>query len=369
MHTPYGAANQNPTSQYQRLGTGAATDPNALTSLPTVSVALATAAKMQASDVHIAEGMPPWVRHGGAFGPLAGLNAVSAAEVNAVMHQWGSGPDTSETVIVEDRRWRLTCFKAANGLRASFRRVPSFPPELQKLGLPEEVETLISHSDGLIITAGATGAGKTTTLASLVNEINMTQSVHILTVEDPIEYRYAGGRSLISQRNVPVEEQRIALKTALRADPDVVFLGECRLPEHFDLCLTLAATGHLVLTSVHARDAASACQRVASATGNSGRSSLAQTLRAVISQRLIPDMHDHTKRHVAAEVMINRPAIQQFIRPDGEIGAIQRLLRDEHKGMDRVLLDMVIKGQISVDSARNEALDIDHLNNLLERLL
>ena len=330
-----------------------------------VSAALLVADELRASDVHVAEGQPPWIRHGGTFGAVPGLAAVPGEEIRNVMHGWGSGPDSSVTIMWNGQRWRLTCFETSDGLRAVFRRVPSAPPQLEMLGLPAEVSDLASLNDGLIITAGSTGSGKTTTLASLVNHINVSRSLHILTIEDPVEYLYPKGRSMISQRHVPIEDQRIALSTALRSDPDVVFLGECRLAEHFEMCLTLAATGHLVLTTIHARDAATTCERIAAATGDSGRASLAQTLRAVISQRLIPDAHNPTRRHVAAEVMINRPVTQQWIRPGGDISGISRMLRDEAKGMDRVLVNLVKQGKITAEAGRSEALDIAHYDDLL----
>ena len=330
-----------------------------------VAAALSVADELRASDVHIAEGEPPWVRHGGTFAPVPGLAAVSSDELRTVTYQWGAGPDTSVTITWSGQRWRLTCFETSDGLRTVFRRVPSAPPPLEMLGLPPEVGELTSLNDGLIITAGSTGSGKTTTLASLVNQINLSRAVHILTIEDPIEYQYPKGRSMISQRHVPIDGQQMALSTALRSDPDIVFLGECRLAEHFEMCLTLAATGHLVLTTIHARDAATTCERIAAATGDSGRASLAQTLRAVISQRLVPDAHNPTRRHVAAEVMINKPVTQQWIRPGGDISGISRMLRDEARGMDRVLVNLVKNGKITAEAGRSEALDIAHFNDLL----
>lgn len=330
-----------------------------------VASALSVADELRASDVHIAEGVPPWVRHGGTFAPVPGLAAVSREEIRAVMYEWGKGPDTSDTIVWNGQRWRLTCFEASDGIRTVFRRVPSAPPPLDMLGLPPDVGELTSLNDGLIITAGSTGSGKTTTLASLVNQINLSRAVHILTIEDPVEYNYPQGRSMISQRHVAIDDQQMALSTALRSDPDIVFLGECRLAEHFEMCLTLAATGHLVLTTIHARDAATTCERIAAATGDSGRASLAQTLRAVISQRLIPDAHNPTRRHVAAEVMINKPVTQKWIRPGGDISGISRMLRDEARGMDRVLVNLVRQGKITAEAGRSEALDIAHFNDLL----
>ena len=345
--------------------TGEASTPSETGGADLVAAALSVAEELRASDVHIAEGQPPWIRHGGTFGPVPGLAPVSRDEIRHIMYSWGGGPDTSDTIMWDGQRWRLTCFESSNGLRTIFRRVPSAPPPLESLGLPAEVSDLASLSDGLIVTAGSTGSGKTTTLASLVNHINVSRSLHILTIEDPVEYLYPKGRSMISQRHVPIEDQRIALSTALRSDPDVVFLGECRLVEHFEMCLTLAATGHLVLTTVHARDASTTCERIAAATGDSGRASLAQTLRAVISQRLIPDAHNPTRRHVAAEVMINKPVVQQWIRPGGDISGISRMLRDEARGMDRVLVNLVKQGRITAEAGRSEALDIAHFDDLL----
>ena len=306
------------------------------------------------------------MRHGGTFAPIPGAEPVPGDEIEKVMNRWGGGPDTSEMVVLGGRRWRITCFEADDGLRVVFRRILSNPPPLESLTLPPEAKALVGLNDGLIVTAGSTGSGKSTTLASLINEINMKRDVHILTIEDPIEYQYPPGKSMVSQRHVPIERQEIALSTALRSDPDIVLLGECRTIPHFEMCLTLAATGHLVLTSIHARDASSTCERIAAATGDPGRSVLAQTLRAVISQRLIMDIRDRRRRHLAAEVMINKPAYQMAIRPGGDISNIQRMLRDEAKGMDRVLAEMHMANKISRESARNEALDAAHFDDLLK---
>lgn len=328
--------------------------------------ALARADSLKASDVHIAADTPPWIRHGGTFAPMPGAEPVPAGEVARVMDSWGGGPDTSEMVVLGGRRWRITCFEADDGLRVVFRRILSNPPPLESLTLPAEAKALVGLSDGLVVTAGSTGSGKSTTLASLINEINMKRDVHILTIEDPIEYQYPPGKSMVSQRHVPIEKQELALSTALRSDPDIVLLGECRTIPHFEMCLTLAATGHLVLTSIHARDASSTCERIAAATGDPGRSVLAQTLRAVISQRLIMDVRDRRRRHLAAEVMINKPAYQHAIRPGGDISNIQRMLRDEAKGMDRVLAEMHMANKISREAARNEALDAAHFDDLIK---
>lgn len=330
------------------------------------STALKVAQELEASDVLIVEGKAPWIRRGGTFEAVHWLPVISQEDAEMVVYQWGNGIDTSETIEVDGDRWRLTCFDTSDGLRASFRRIPKYPPPIHELNLPPTISTLTRLKDGLIVASGATGAGKSTTLASLINSINLTQSVHILTIEDPVEYIYPEALSVVSQRNVPVESQKFALKTALRSDPDIVLLGECRLREHFELCVTLAATGHLVFTSVHARDAASTCQRFQEATGDIGRSNLAQTLRAVISQRLIPDAHDISQRHLAVELMLTNPAIQAYIRPGGDITGIQRHLRDSHAGMDNILLNLVLQGKISADSGRNAALDIDHFEFLLE---
>ena len=355
-------------------------DPTAagLSRSPVVSLALSRAATWHASDVHAKPGAKPWVRRGGTFMAMDDMPDLTENELRAAIEDIG-GYESSTTILQRDTtgdatgnpsgtvsRWRATTYGAVAGSQIAFRRIPEMPPQLELLGLPDEIRSLASKDAGLIITSGATGSGKTTTLAALVRQIAETRSEHILTIEDPIEYRYPDARSFITQREIPSIGYRAALEIAMRSDPNVVLLGECRTREEFEGCMDLAATGHLVLTTLHARDAATTCERIATVTEDPGRAMLSQTLLAIVSQRLLPTAEDRSKRHCAAEVMLNNHACASAIALDGNIRDIRLHLSNEGKSLDRVMAKMVLDGKILEETALSNAIDPDSLNEYLK---
>lgn len=318
--------------------------------------ALRVCVDLFASDVHVACGAVPWIRQGGRFAPDESLGFVAADEVRVCAEGLG-GEDSSVAVEAAGSRWRATVYGALDGTRLAFRRVASDPPVLGMLGLPESVRGLAGLRDGLIIAAGATGSGKSSTLAALIDLINETRACHIMTLEDPIEYVHRPKRAMISQRQVPSDATAQALLTAMRADPDVVLVGECRSRAQFETAMEMAATGHLVLTTLHARDCVSTCERIAAATGVQGEQMLSQTLRAVIAQRLIPDIEDERKRHCAAEIMIMDNFYANKIKPGGNTSEIRQQLSNESCSLDIVLAEMVREQKISHAAALREATD------------
>lgn len=325
----------------------------------------ATSLNPAASDVHLRAGAVPWLRQGGLFAEHDICGPVPAGQLRAVS-AWVGGYDETSTVQDHNgRRWRATSFEAVDGPRAVFRRIPESPPRLEALGLPARVRRLSTLNSGLIIAAGATGSGKTTTLAAVVQLICDTRAVSVLTIEDPVEYLFQPRRGMIAQREVKVEAQTQALNTSLRSDPNVVLFGECRVREHFELCLTLAVTGHLVLTSVHAADGASTCERIAAETGRRGRSMLAQSLRAVAAQRLVPDAGDPRRRHAIVELMESSNALRQYIKPGGDMSRIRTRLHDQHDSMDSALLAAVNAGRITLEDARAEAVELEEFDRLV----
>ena len=345
-----------------------------------IEKALSEAADISASDVHVRSGILPQIRRGDCLEPMQrDASAVSDEEIRQAVTaiRQSRGMEDSTTVIYNDSitkdgvtskrstRWRVTPFETLLGPHIAYRRIPDIPPDLGDLGLPHEVRSLASLEDGLIITAGATGSGKTTTLAALLRLIIETRSVHVLTIENPIEYTYPEGRALVTQREVAPADYTKALTLALRSDPDVVLLGECRSKEEFEGCMDLAMTGHLVLTTMHARDATATCERIATLTGKPGRSMLSQTLQAVIAQRLLPAVGDPSRRHCAAEFLENSTAVRNHLKPDGgDIGQIRQHLSGQARSLDRVLSRLVDKGSILEETALAACIDKEAFENL-----
>ena len=321
----------------------------AITGLPSaIERVLASAAQRGASDIHLAPNQPPWVRHGGEFKPEAG-EAPLSAEVVAACGQWAGGTDVSITRVAAQCRWRVTAYTTADGWRVSFRVIPSRPPAFEQLGLPDEVRALAALEDGLIITAGATGSGKTTTLAALIALIVRSRPIHLLTIEEPLEYQYESAVALVTHRELGMDglKPETALATAMRSDPDIVLFGEMRRPEDFHLCMELASSGHLVLTTLHARDSGTVCERITAATGVGGRSVLAQVLRAIIVQKLVPAAQDPRIRYVAAEVLMMDPSMRSIIRPGGQLTRIESTLTNQRRTLDVALANLVREGKIT----------------------
>ena len=204
------------------------------------------------------------------------------------------------------------------GLDAAVRIIPNSIPTCSGLGLPEALRKLSELKSGLVLLTGVTGSGKSTTLAAIVNEINRHRAVHILTLEDPVEYRFASDRSLIHQREIGSDTVDFAsgLRAALREDPDVIVVGELRDLETISIVVTAAETGHLVLSTLHTRSAVETVDRIIDVFPEQQqrqiRVQLAGCLQAVVSQQLLPDKRGG--RTAAFEIMIVTPALRNLIR-------------------------------------------------------
>lgn len=324
---------------------------------PAIGAALRFCAELSASDVHAGGGQVPWIRRGGEFLQHPKVTPPTpASEIEAYAEMLG-GDHASQMTFAEGTRWRASVFSTLTGTRLAFRRVPSEPPLLDMLGLPEECRRMCSLTDGLIIASGSTGSGKSTTLAAMLNLINETRRCHIMTLEDPVEYLHQPRVALLSQQNVRSDQMAQMMLTAMRSDPDVVMVGECRTRAQFETAMELAGTGHLVLTTLHARDAVSSCERITAACGEHGALMLSQTLRAVIAQKLIPDARDITSRHCVVELLAVNPGYRNLIKPSGNINGIRPLLANEQRSFDIVLENMVRHGKITMASAVNAADD------------
>ena len=324
---------------------------------PYVEQALVSVASRGASDLHVIAGLPPWVRHGAQLQPDAGARAITRDEIESLA-EWAGGKNVSLSREAAGCRWRVSAYMAIDGWRVQFRIIPAKPPSFQQLGLPDSVRALAGLHHGLVITAGATGSGKTTTLAALISSIISSQQIHLLTIEEPIEYLYDSSVAVVTQRELGDDlDSQTALEMAMRSDIDVILFGEIRRASDANLCLELAASGHLVFTTLHARDAGTVCERIDAMTGRTGRSVLAQVLRAIITQQLLPSATDPTVRHLAAEVLIMNHAFRQMMRPDGQLTRIESTLLNERQGMDVVIADLIRADKITRAAGMASALN------------
>jgi twitching motility protein PilT len=262
-------------------------------------------------------------------------------------------------------RFRANIFHQRGTLGMTFRSIPFEVPALETLDLPPVLERIANFPRGLVLVTGVTGSGKSTTLASLIRQMNERRPLNIVTVEDPIEFLHRDGQAIISQREVGSDTHSFhdALRHVLRQDPDVIMLGEIRDRPSMETVLKAADTGHLVVSTLHTTDAAQTIGRIISFFPPHQhleiRGMLASALRAVISLRLIPRA-DRPGRVPAAEVLINSAAIAQLIRTGDESQSIPYLIADGQvqygmQTFDQSLLDLYTKGWISYEWAMHYA--------------
>jgi twitching motility protein PilU len=255
-------------------------------------------------------------------------------------------------------RFRINAFYQRGNPAMVLRYVTSDMPRIDDLGLPEILKEFVMTKRGLLLMVGATGSGKSTTLAAMINYRNENASDHIITIEDPIEFLHGNKKSIVNQREVGLDTKSYAraLRSAMRAAPDVLLLGEIRDRETMESAIMLAGTGHLVLATLHANNAAETMDRIINMFPQEQHPQifldLSQYLRAVLAQRLIPGKN---KRRVAAvEVMINTPHIQELIKKGDIIGVKEALVASTEKGMQHVdvaLLKLYREGRITLDDA------------------
>jgi twitching motility protein PilT len=277
----------------------------------------------------------------------------------------GDGPDAGV-------RFRVNLFRATGGLAAAFRRIWVTVPSPAELQLPGGIERVVAPRHGLVLFVGPTGSGKSTTVASLLEHVNRTRACHVLTLEDPVEYLFGRGRAIVHQREVGTHVPDFAsgLRAALRENPDVVFVGEMRDPETIRMALTAAATGHLVLSTLHSGGAAMAIERIVDAFSEAEqgevRQRLAAVLRYVVTQQLVPGARGG--RIPVVELLVANAAVAAQIR-DGrthllatqiELGADEGMIP-----LDRALAALVQAGRITREAAADAATSREALDRLL----
>ena len=334
------------------------------------------------SDLHLAAGVPPVIR---VDGQLLATNyePLSDFEVQRLIYVIL----TDEQIRTFETEWELDCSYSLRGLSrfrvnvyrdrgavaGAFRVIPQKIPTIRELGLPLVLEDLSRMPRGLILVTGPTGSGKSTTLAGMIGQINNERSVHIITIEDPIEYLHTHRRSLINQREMGMDTRSFvqALKHALREDPDVVLVGEMRDLETMSLAITAAETGHLVFSTVHTNSAASTVDRIVDVfppgQQEQIRIQLSNNLQAVVTQQLLP--RAGTPGRIAAlEIMVASPAIRNLIREAKAHQITSVIQTSAHLGMqtmDQCLRDLYQRGLITYEEAMARAMNQEELKKML----
>jgi twitching motility protein PilT len=285
-----------------------------------------------------------------------------AQQVLALLPDWGSQDHDGAVAIAGLGRFRVNVFAQARGWSSVWRCIPEHIPSLQDLDTPTCVTQWLQHPHGLLLVTGATGSGKSTTLAALLAHLNRTQPLHILTLEDPIEFVHHSQRSLVQQRSVPGHSADFAtaLRAALRQDPDVILVGELRDLSTIQLALRAAETGHLVLASLHTRSATQAIERLVDIfpgeEKNLVRQQLSLSLLGVVHQVLCKSA-DGTRRVAAHEVLYATPAVRQMIRDNKAAQLPNALQTGAQFGMQTMaqsLASLQAQGLISAEeSARH----------------
>lgn len=271
-------------------------------------------------------------------------------------------------------RFRVNVYYTRGSMAASFRLIPSDIRTVDDLFLPAILHSFTDINQGLILLTGPTGEGKSTTLAAVINEINQKYARHILTIEDPVEYVYPQGKSIISQRELGEDTHSwtIALKAALREDPDVVMIGEMRDHDTIQAALTIAETGHLVFSTVHTNSAPETVDRIVDVfpphQQNQVRVQLASELQAVVSQRLLP-RSDRTGRVAACEILVTNPAVASIVR-DGKSHLLDNVIQTSaNEGMillEGYLHKLYKEGKIDRETAISHAIRPKEIRKLLE---
>ncbi len=346
---------------------------------------LAMAVEMGASDVHLSVGEPPILRVVGEMRPMRmapitlesfmGLIGEVLPEhlMNVLTTQgdldWGY---ESEGVS----RFRVNLFKKEGGFSAVFRVIPSEFATFERLGLPPQVADFLNYSNGLVLVTGPTGSGKSTTLASMIHLLNQERSLHILTIEDPIEFVHQNIKSRITQRELGTSARSFAdaLRVALREDPDIILVGEMRDLETIYMALQAAETGVLVLATMHTNSAARAVDRLVNVfpadEQDAVRTMFASVLRGILAQQLVPRRQGG--RVPAVEVMFYTLGLPHMIR-EGKVHMIENMIKTGRaKGMiamDDSLMDLVKREEVEPEMAYSYALNKEMFQKSLSKEL
>ncbi len=338
----------------------------------------------KASDLHVTAGAPPTIRERGSLLALEGYPILTPTDTREIVYSILSSAQRQrlETEWQIDfsysipgyARFRVNAYMQKGSLGAAFRLIPSETVPVDQLGLPPVIREFAKRPRGIVLVTGPTGSGKSTTLASLINEINETRDEHIMTIEDPIEFLHSHKRCLVNQRELGADAQTfsLALKAALRQDPDVILVGEMRDMETIGTALTAAETGHLVFATLHTQDAPQTVDRIIDVfpahQQGQVRMQLAVGLQGIVTQTLIPTA-DGAGRCVAAEVLVPTPGIRNLIR-EGKTHQIYTAIQTGGslgmQTMDTSLAALVQSGQITLNMAEGRSSNPAELRKLVQ---
>jgi len=326
------------------------------------------------SDVHLAVGVPPMLRMHGDLMPIK-FRDLSDTELESYVNEilsdsqrnkFHSGQDLDFSYVGEERsRFRVNLFRKDTGIGAVFRYIPNKVPTLESLDLPKVLHSFCDYHQGMVLVTGSTGTGKSTTLAAMIDHLNTTRSLNIISLEDPIEFVHPSKKSQVIQRELGTHLRSFAdgVRSAMREDPDVILVGELRDAETISMAMTAAETGHLVLGTLHTTSAVKTIDRVIDALPGELReqtkSFLSQSLKAVVTQALVKTP-DGRGRKAILEILVNTRAISKLIMSDQTHQIPAQLTTGRGLGMqsmDRALLEAVERGSIDPDDAFRFASD------------
>jgi twitching motility protein PilT len=336
--------------------------------LARIDAFLKLGAQQGCSDVHLAVGVPPMLRMHGDLLPIK-FRELRAAELEGYITEiltrsqseyFGKGNDLDFSYVSADGgRFRVNVFRKDTGVGATFRAIPSEVPTLEKLALPPIVTKLCDYHQGMVLVTGSTGTGKSTTLAAMIDHLNKTRRLNIISLEDPIEFVHRSKMSQVIQRelNTHIPSFAEGVRAAMREDPDVILVGELRDSETISMAMTAAETGHLVLGTLHTTGAVKTIDRIIDALPVEEReqtkSFLAQSLLAVVTQVLVKTVDGHGRRAVC-EVMMMTKAIAKLIQSDQTHQIPTQLQTGRDLGMqmlDQALLGAIQAKEIDPDDA------------------
>ena len=343
-------------------------------SMPRIDSFLKLGLAQGCSDVHLAVGVPPMLRMNGDLMPIK-FRQLSDTELESYVMEilsdsqkehFYSGRDLDFSYVGEEGgRFRVNLFRKDTGVGAVFRHIPNEVPTLEQLQSPDVIRDFCDYHQGMVLVTGSTGTGKSTTLAAMINHLNQTRNLKIISLEDPIEFVHPSKKSQVIQRELGTHLKTFAdgVRSAMREDPDVILVGEMRDADTISMAMTAAETGHLVLGTMHTTSAVKSIDRIIDALPGELReqtkSFLSQSLKAVVTQVLIKTP-DGRGRKAVLEILVNNRAISKLIMTDQSHQIPSQLQTGRNLGMqlmDQALLDAIQKNEVDPDDAFRFALD------------
>ena len=371
------------TLDMEQLGTPTRTRPES--SNLNIKDLLTKMIRMGASDLHIVVGRPPTIRLNGHCEPLPGYGKLKPDETQELIYTVMNEDQIAEFEEEKEcdlsfgmqglSRFRLNVYRDRGSVVAAFRAIPFEIKTFDELGLPRVISDFAYRPNGLVLVCGPTGSGKSTTLAAIIDKINIERQVHIITIEDPIEFLHEHKNAVVNQREVHADTKSFeaSLKRVLRQDPDVILIGEMRDKETIMSALTVAETGHLAFATLHTNDALQTMNRIIdvfpSGQQDQVRTQLSFVLEGVIVQQLLPRA-DGNGRVIAMEIMCPNPAIRALIRSEKleqipsmiEIGASEGMMT-----MNQSLYRLMRRNMITMDIAMKRSSNPEGLQRLIEK--